>query len=517
MTKENLEEIRQSVFEKVEAERLEFDQSEPEAGQETSDLFSTDEILKALSANEDGDAWLFVELQRDRFVYDHAAGTWFKWAGNYWAEDLLNEAMANIENVISVYGRAAQQKAWLRIKDQKSGNEEIAKIHEKNESVLIKRIRSLQTLNRKKNVLELAKIGTEGLGITGEEWDRDPWLLAVKNGVIDLRTGLLRPGQPDDYIKTVAPVEWRRLRAPAPTWEQFLSGIFDGNKELVNYIHRLLGYCTTGLTVEHIFPIFHGAGRNGKGTLFEAMAYVLGPYAGPTEAELILKQKMTRQSGGPTSDIMYLRGKRCIWISETDEGRQLNAGKVKLLTGGDSLTGRGVYGRRQINFRSSHKLILLTNHRPYADPSDYALFQRLHLVPFTLSFVDNPDPLKTNERKADKNILEKLKAEAPGILAWLVRGCLAWQREGLNPPETVWTATKAYQEEEDLIAQFISDRCALGPDLEVQAGTLYKAYQEWAEENGLKPNSNVKFGREIQKRFESYKDHNTFYKGVALR
>jgi putative DNA primase/helicase len=269
------------------------------------------------------------------------------------------------------------------------------------------------------------------------------------------------------------------------------------------------------LTVEHIFPIFHGAGRNGKGTLLEVMAHVLGPYAGPTEAELILKQKMTRQSGGPTSDIIYLRGRRLIWISETDEGRRLNAGKVKWLSGGDTLTGRGNYDKRQISFRPSHKLILLTNHRPHADASDYALFQRLHLIPFNLSFVDEPQ--KKNERKSDKNLLEKLKAEASGILAWLVRGCLAWQKEGLNPPEAVRTATKTYQEEEDLIGQFISEKCTLGPCLQVQAGTLYAAYQEWSAENGLKPIFSVKFGREMRNRFDSYKDRNTFYTGVDLR
>ena len=283
---------------------------------------------------------------------------------------------------------------------------------------------------------------------------------------------------------------------------------------MADYLQRLLGYCATGLTVEHIFPIFHGAGRNGKGTLFEVMAYVLGPYAGPTEAELILKQKMTRQSGGPTSDIIYLRGKRLVWISETDEGRRLNAGRVKWLSGGDTLTGRGNYDRRQISFRPSHKLILLTNHRPHADASDYALFQRLHLVPFTLSFVE--DPQKPKERKADKGLLEKLKAEGPGILAWLVRGCLAWQKEGLNPPEAVKAATKAFQEEEDLIGQFISEKCTLGPGLEVQAGTLFTAYQEWTEKNGLKAFSGVKFGREIRNRFDSYKDRNTFYTGVDL-
>jgi len=528
----DISEIRRMTEAAAEAERAEYDPEGPAPapepdqgdggnGKDTDQAdaypqhgFSSKWVMARLQANEDGDARLIVELLRGRFLYDHASGVWYKWNGNYWVEDYLNEVMAGVEEGISVYGLEAHRQAWQRLQAEKSGQTERAKKHAQNEEELFKRVRVLQTLARKKNVLELARIGADGLGITGEEWDREPWLMGCRNCVIDLRDGTDRPGRPADFIKTVAPVEWLGLHAPAPTLELFLSGTFDGNQELADYLQRLLGYCITGLTVEHVFPIFHGAGRNGKGTLFEVMAYVLGPFAGPTEAELILKQKMTRQSGGPTSDIIYLRGKRLVWISETDEGRRLNAGRVKWLSGGDTLTGRGNYDRRQISFRPSHKLILLTNHRPHADASDYALFQRLHLIPFTLSFVE--DPQKPKERKADKGLLEKLRAEGPGILAWLVRGCLAWQQEGLNPPEAVKAATKAFQEEEDLIGQFISEKCTLGPGLEVQAGTLFTAYQEWTEKNGLKAFSGVKFGREIRNRFDSYKDRNTFYTGVDL-
>ncbi|MEW6187695.1 MAG: phage/plasmid primase, P4 family [Thermodesulfobacteriota bacterium] len=527
----DLDEIRRMTEAKAKAEHVQF-QGDPEpeqadggngndkewtgtpTDQEDPAPISPAFVLDCLRSNEDGDARLFIELHRGRFLFDLSAGVWYKWAGHHWPKDFLNEAMAGIKEVISVYGQAAQREVWLRLQADKSGNKTRAKTHKENEDNLLKRVRALQSLNRKKNVLELAKIGTDGLGITGKEWDRDPWLLGCLNGVLELKTGTHRPGRPEDLIKTVASVEWKGLDTPAPNLNEFLSGIFDGNKELADYLQRLLGYSITGHTVEHIFPIFHGVGRNGKGTLFEVLAYVLGPYAGPTEAELILKQKMIRQSGGPTSDIIYLRGKRLVWISETDEGRRLNAGRVKWLSGGDTLTGRGIYDRDQVNFQPSHKLVLLTNHRPHADASDYALFQRLHLIPFTLSFVD--DPQKPNERKADKSLLEKLKAESSGVLAWLVRGCLAWQKEGLNPPEAVKAATKAFQEEEDLIGQFISEKCTLGLGLEVQAGTLYKTYQEWTEENGLTAISSVKFGREMRNRFASFKDRNTFYEGVGL-
>jgi putative DNA primase/helicase len=519
-----IEEIRRMSEATVLRERSEFSPDPAQGNENEQDPdqtknypnngFRSKFVLSCLEANEDGDTRIYKKLHRSRFVYDHQAGTMFKFGPHAWGEDLLNEATEAVEGVIDVYGIEAQRQAWQRTQAEKSGQTAKAEKHQKTETELINRIRVLQSLNRKKNILELSRIGADGLGITGQEWDRDPWLIALKNGVINLRDGTFRPGRPEDFIKTVAPVEWQGLEAPAPNLSDFLSGIFDGNQRLVGYLQRLLGYCTTGLTVEHVFAIFYGAGRNGKGTLFEIMAHVLGPYAGPTEAELILKQKMTRQSGGPTSDIIYLRGKRLVWISETDEGRRLNAGKVKWLSGGDTLTGRGNYDRRQISFRPTHKLILLTNHRPHADASDYALFQRLHPVPFELSFVE--DPQKPKERKADKGLLEKLKAEGSGIFAWLLRGCLAWQREGLNPPEEIKSARRAYQEEEDLVSQFLSEKCILGTGFEVQAGTIYAAYQKWVEEKGLKAFSGVKFGKEIKGRFDSYKDRNTFYKGVGL-
>lgn len=390
-------------------------------------------------------------------------------------------------------------------------NNQIEEISEK----LLDRIRRLQTLARKKNVLELAKIGTKGLGITGQEWELDPWIFACPNGILELKTATFRPGKPEDYIRTVTPTEWKGLYEPAPTWENFQLAITDGDLDLIAFKQRLYGYCLTGETTHHVVPILEGPGRNGKGTEIETLKAVMGPYAGAVEAELILKQKFAKHSGGPTSDIMNLRGKRLVWISETDEGRRLNAGKLKWLCGGDTLTGRGVYEKRQVDFRPTHKLLILTNHLPKADAADYALWARLLRIPYKISFVD--DPNGPNERQADPTLPGKLRAEAPGILAWMVRGCLAWQEKGLSPPETVKEATMKYREAEDLLSQFIEERSIKGDNRQVKGGDLYKAYVDWSKEMGLLPMSGTKFGTEMKRRF----DHNTkghvFYLGLGLR
>ena len=526
----DLDEIRRMTEAAVEAERTQF-QDNAHTHQETNGGnghdtgeaedypkhgFRSKFVLDCLHANEDGDARLFVGLFRGRFLFDHAAGVWFIWAGNYWAEDQLNEVMAGIEEVISVYGLEAQRQAWQRLQAEKSGDQGRAKKHERNEAEFIKRVRVLQSLNRKRNVLELAKIGPNGLGITGQKWDADPLLLGCRNGVLQLRAEAFafRPGVPGDLIRTVSPIEWRGENEPAPTWERFQFEITDGDRELIAFKQRLYGYCLTGETTHHIAPILEGPGRNGKGTETEILKFVLGPYAGAIEAELILKQRFSKHSGGPASDIMNLRGKRLVWISETDEGRRLNAGKLKWLTGGDTLTGRGVYEKRQIDFRPTHKLLILTNHLPKADAADYALWARLYRIPFRISFIDLPTA--PNERKADPELPAKLRAEAPGILAWLVRGCLDFQAQGLNPPEAVKAATKEYREAEDVIGQFIEEKCVLGPTCQVKAGDLFKSYQEWAEGLGLKSMNGTKFGNEIKSRFDHYKTNYVFYLGLGL-
>lgn len=325
----------------------------------------------------------------------------------------------------------------------------------------------------------------------------------------------LRPGKPEDYQKTACPTEWKGIDEPCPTWEKFVSEIFDDDLLLVEYMQRLLGYGLTGTTERHILPILWGAGRNGKGTLLETVKHVLGDYAYKAESEMLLLQRQARSSGSPNSSILALRGKRIVWCSETDEGRQLNTSKLKELVGGDTLSARAVYGKRHVEFRPSHLLLLLTNHRPQAPAGDYALWQRIHLVPFTVSFIENPK--RPNERKADHRLPDKLKSEASGILAWMVRGCSAYQQQGLNPPEIVKSATEAYRQDEDIISHFFDDACIIGPTYKVKAGALYKAYQAWCNENGHRPLSGTKFGRNLKDRFDSYQDRaGTHYMGLGI-
>lgn len=479
-------------------------------------ILSSD-ILGALADNEDGDARLFKALQKNKYCYDHSTGQWFKWMGHYWEEDIVGDVITAIDDVVDQYMDETRLQALMRQASTRNGKPDEAKKAEELEKKLLKRISELQFLHRKKNILYLAVQGSDSLGIKGTEWDNNPWLLACKNGVIDLKTGEKRDGEPENYLKMVVPTEWKGLNEPAARWESFLSEIFEGNEEILAYISRLFGYTITGVTQDHVIAILWGQrGRNGKGTILETLSFVLGPIVGPIPAEMLLNDGRAKSSSGPSPDVMALRGRRLAWAGETEEGRRLAIEKVKLYTGNDTLIGRPPHGKRMIEFRPTHKLFLLTNHRPQISPNEYALWKRLHLIPFNVSYVDEPE--KSFEKQRDPELPEKLKTEASGILAWLVRGCLKWQQiGGLCPPAVVKEAIAQYQKDEDILGDFISECVREKQNEEVRAMDFYNAYRRWCQTYGHIPLGGRKFGERMVERFTRIGDgRGNVYKGITL-
>jgi putative DNA primase/helicase len=399
----------------------------------------------------------------------------------------------------------------------KAGNKEEAKKAEAIEQIFLKKIMQLRRRRYRQDVLVLAAAGEDSLGITGREWDASPLLLPLKNGVLELETGIFRPGRPDDWVKAVCPVHWEGFDAPCPKWEKFLNDIMDGNREKIGYLKRLMGSAISGNVVEHILPILYGKkGRNGKGVYLETLGHVIGPLAGPVQGELLLAQKYTRSSAAPSPDIMALRGKRLVWASETDEGRKLNSGKVKWLVGGDTLVGRGPFDRREVSFKPSHTLILLTNFRPMINPADAALWQRIHLVEFPVSFVD--DPSGDHQKPRNPHIGEELKEEAAGIMAWLVAGFYEWQEKGLSPPSPVLVATQDYRRSEDSIGQFIQECCMVGEGKIVRSTDLHDAYTQFCEEEGFKPRGKKKLFEILHEEFTKKRDSiGIYFSGLGLK
>ena len=504
------ENIVQEVEAIIQKENMQYDNAV------TGSSSATNDILKALKNNEDGDAWLLVNLQKNKFCFDHSLGKWFKWCSHYWEEDNIDHVYSALDEVVDEYSKEYDRQSWMRksaaVKQNKDDEKKAADLQRE----LLKRIFELQGLRRKKDILFLAARGENSLGISGDEWDRNPFLLGCKNGVINLETGKFSNGRPEDYIRTIAPTEWKGIDEPAPTWEKFLKDIFEDNPELLPYNQRFLGYAISGSVRDHVIVVFWGAkGRNGKGTLFETVKHVLGPIAEPINVEMLTGDYKNRSSAAPSPDIMSLRGKRLVWASEAEEGHQFAVGKIKLLTGADTLTGRPPFGKNNITFSPTHKIVLLTNNRPKLTSLDSAFLERLHLIPLNLFFTDNP--IEDFHRKRDPILPEKLKVEASGILAWLVRGFLEWNEKGLKPPKIVLETTAQYKKEEDTIGQFLCDCTREDPKCSVRAQILYNNYRLWCEECGYKYVSITKFGERMTELYNKRSDGRTnIYDGLSL-
>jgi putative DNA primase/helicase len=452
---------------------------------------------------EAGDAELFASMFQDRVIYDHSAGAWFLWRGHHWERDRLNELRKLVSNRLAAeYARA--------------GADALAKGDKDEFKAFSDRARALLRRRRVESVLWWCQ-SQESLQLVGDEWDRDPMIIGVNNGVIDLQTGVRRDGNPREYLRAHSPVDWLGIDQPAPNWEKFIHDVFTGDEELVGFVQRLFGYCLTGSTAEHCLPILYGEGRNGKTTLLQALAQVFGEdLSHTTQADMLMNVK--RDGAGPQPFVYALRGRHLVWATESQEGQRINAGLIKQLTGGDSITTRTLH-EKPVTFKPTYKVMLLTNHKPHISAEDQAMWDRVLLIPFDLRFID--DPKAPNERKRNPRMLELLEAESAGILAWLVRGCLAWQQQGLCPPQMVKVATEEYRQEEDILAEFIADCLTTGPEMSARAKDLYKSYEQWAEDNGLEKSgklSQITFGKRMKRRFgEPTRDNRSkIYHGVGV-
>jgi len=232
---------------------------------------------------------------------------------------------------------------------------------------------------------------------------------------------------------------------------------------------------------------------------------------------MLLNSRFARSSSAPSSDILALRGRRMVFASETDAHRNFSTAQVKWLSGGDVLIGRGLQAKHETRFKPTHTLFMLTNNLPHAPESDHAFWERVHVVPFRVSFVRR-EVQGQFERLADIYMAEKLKQEAPGILAWLVRGCLQWQAIGLDPPAEVVEASKQYRKNEDDVTLFIERCCVLGDQEKCGSAEIYNIYKRWwkAEVNsqGKGMMSHKALGQELRRKFPHEKKGNIRYHGV---
>jgi putative DNA primase/helicase len=386
-----------------------------------------------------------------------------------------------------------------------------------------------QHANRLSAMLALAR-SEPGIPVLPEQLNADPWLLNAANGTIDLRTGRLREHRREDFITALSPVKYDPAAA-CPTWERALNGIFPpdsdaddrpGDEETIGFVQRLFGYCATGVVRDKVLGVFWGTGDNGKSLVLNTVMDVLGPdYAVSLSSEFLMAHRGERH---PTESA-NLFGKRLAVASESEQTDRLNEPLVKRLTGNDRISTRRM--REDFwEFDPTHKLILMTNHKPrLTRGGDPAIWGRLKLIPFTVRFWDPAKPVEPGEErpahlKADKELKEKLKSEYPGILAWLVRGCLRWQAEGLDIPKRVVEATATYKAEQDQVGNFIDEVCLTGEAFRVDGARLYVLFKAWIESSGERSVMTKRdFFAALRQRpgIESYTNNGVWFRGLCPR
>lgn len=416
-----------------------------------------------------GNALRLVDRHGGRLRYVGPWKDWVAWDGRRWVRDRFGSAMEAAKDVATAI--------WEVEAPAEPDSDKRARIS--------KWALQSEGANRLEAMVKLARSDPRAL-LNVDDLDRSPWILNCENGTLDLRTGELRPHDPDDHLTriTLAPY---LPGAAAPRWDAFLERVLP-NAEVRAYVQRVCGMALTGANPERVMFVFHGDGRNGKTVIAETMQQLLGDYAGPINKDALIE----RRSGQIRNDLADARGRRLVISSETEEGEKLSVAEVKAITGGDSISVRRLY-ENQFSFRPEFKVWLLTNYLPRVTDSGVATWDRLRVIPFTVRIGDD-------EVVPLEELLAAFRAEAAGVLAWAVRGCTEWQRIGLAEPMDVVLAAAAWSESEDVVGQFITESTAEDDDGFISSSELYKAYCVWCAENGHRPMSLKRLSPMLQKR-----------------
>lgn len=424
-----------------------------------ADGVSTDERFTG-NGGDVANGRIFASVWRSKLLFIHETGDVLSFATQGWISAAPGEADRAAKDVLSKLRDKAAEQYRIAADDPKTKR-------------LMAHVERTSKAPNLRAMIEMAKSET-GMTCSLIEFDANPMHLGVANGVLDLRTGSLLTASPDLLVSRRCPVDYDHA-AECPLFLRFLETV-QPDKDMREFLQRLAGYILTGSVQEQKLAFFYGSGANGKSVFVELLAWLLGDYARKIATEILMHHQRNPQ--GPSPDIVSLKGSRFVYANETEEGRRLAESRVKDLTGGDTLTGRVPYGKADITFQPTHKLIIVGNHRPEITDNSLGMWRRVLLVPFDVTIA---------ETDRDPRMLDKLKAEDAGILNWALAGLRQWQRHGLIVPKKIDAATAAYRDEMDIIGEWIAEHCDTGAGCTAYKAVAYKAYKIWALDNGHHP------------------------------
>ena len=423
-----------------------------------------DEVARPLT--ETGNAERMVDQFGDQIRFCHPWGAWMHWDGQRWKRD-----------------QTGMVRRWSKIVVRSIAEESNRAETADERDALLKWAKRSESSASRAALLKNAE-AEEGVSILPEEMDRDPFALNVLNGTIDLRTGQLGPHDKAANITKLAPVVFDP-EARCPTFLAFLKRMLP-DPDVGRFLRRMTGYGLTGVTTEQCLAFMYGSGANGKSTFLDTMQEMLGDYAQQAAPDLLTSRGGDRH---PT-ELADLFGARWVSSIEVDEGKRLAENLVKQMTGGDKIKAR--FMRTDFfQWTPTHKLFIAANHKPEIRGTDYAIWRRIHMIPFDVTI-----PVEDRDGK----LWAKLAEEMSGILNWAIAGCLEWQASGLGVPTAIREATEEYRQEQDVVGRFIEDRCTVDRSASVASEALYAVYTAWCESNGVGHVSTTAFGRRMRDR-----------------
>ena len=366
-------------------------------------------------------AKVFHELYGDKIRWCKDLGGWFIFNGKCWEKD-------SNDNI---------KKFALLACDE---------IGDRMRALGNKALPNLRKIHTDQGINSMVSCSKPFFGANVNDFDQDKQLLNCLNGTYDLNRNIFVDFRPDDLLTKCANVVYD-IHATAPRWATFLDEIFLGDVSLIEYVQRVIGYSMTAMTQEHCMFILYGHGRNGKNIFTEAISGVLGDYALNCPSSMFV----LKQNPGIPNDVARLKGCRFASASETNQNVNLDEELIKQLTGNKIITARFL-NREFFDFEATFKIFLATNHKPNIRGTDTGIWSRIQMIPFNMTITPE---------KEDKKLAQKIAAEYSGILNWMIEGYNQWNKQGINIPEVVKSATKVYREEEDDLGQFIKSECVI--------------------------------------------------------
>jgi putative DNA primase/helicase len=405
---------------------------------------------------DSGNAERLVTQYRHIIRYNHSVGNWLIWNGTHWEEDCTDKIYEFARDVVkTMYGEALR----LAVGSDERINRMKWPLQSENRSRLDSMVAIAQTIQE--------------VSVTQQDCDKDPYLFNCLNCTLDLSRGQFKSREhaPQDCITKLAPVTYEP-DADCPNWIAFLEKVFGEDTQLIDFIKRAVGYSLTGDVSEQCLFFCFGTGANGKTVFFKTLEMLFGGYSQKAPAEMLMYQgKFTPIP----NDVARLPGARLVVASEIEEGKWFAESRIKDLTGGDTITARKLH-KEYFEFYPTHKLWIYGNHKPNVKGTDYGIWRRIHIIPFTVTIPEN-------ERRPMNDLIQEFKDELSGILNWALEGYREYAEKGLGVPQTVKEATENYRSEMDVVNAFMEECIRFDPDSELSTSEIYEKFKKWAGDN----------------------------------